>query len=84
MSKTASPLLKELEEIASKLNIKVRYERTKARGGLCKKEEQYMVIIDKSADPHYKTSVLAEAIKKFDLSEIYISPKAREIIESAD
>ena len=84
MSKSVNPLLKELEDIASKLNIKVRYERTKARGGLCKKEEQFMIIIDKSADPHYKTAVIAEAIKRFDLSEIYISPKAREIIESAD
>jgi hypothetical protein len=83
MSKT-NTLLKELEELASKLNIKVRYERTKARGGLCRKGEQFMIIIDRSADPHYKTAVIAEAVKKFDLTDVYISPKVREAIESAD
>jgi hypothetical protein len=83
MSKT-NTLLKELEELAAKLNIKVRYERTKARGGLCRKGEQFMIIIDRSADPHYKTAVIAEAVKKFDLADVYISPKVREAIESAD
>jgi sugar phosphate isomerase/epimerase len=76
MSKTIE-LLKELEELAAKLNIRIRYEKTNAKGGLCKKDDQLLIIIDRNADPHYKTSVIAEAIKKFDLS-------VRELIESSD
>ena len=81
MNKT-NTLLKELEELAEKLNIKVRYEKTNARGGLCRKGDQFMILIDRSADVHYKTSVIAEAVKKFDLGDIFISPKVREVIEN--
>ena len=82
-SSKANTILKELEEVAEKLGIKIRYEKTKARGGLCKKDEQFMIIIDKASNPHYKITVLSEALKGFDLDGIYISPKIRELLEDA-
>jgi len=77
--KTAK-LLEELEEIASKLDIKLRYEVTKARGGLCTMDGQKMFILDRKSSKEYKLLILARAIKEFDLSDIYISPKLREFI----
>lgn len=82
---TASPktvkLLAELEEIAGKLDIKLRYEATKARGGLCVVDGEKMFILDRKADKDYRLQMLARTIKQFDLSDIYISPKLREYLD---
>lgn len=75
-------LLKELEELAAKAGIKVRYERSDARGGMCVFQGSRMIIIDRKASDDYKISVIAENIKKADLSDIYISPKIRDILDS--
>jgi len=79
--KTAK-LLAELEEIAGKLDIKLRYEAvTKAKGGLCTMDGEKLFIIDKKSSKEYKLLILARAIKEFDLSDIYISPKLREFLD---
>ncbi|KAA0257686.1 hypothetical protein FHQ18_08055 [Deferribacter autotrophicus] len=75
-------LIKELEEIAQRLNISVRYEATKAKGGLCRVEDKYYIIIDKKATPEYKISVLVRSLRKLDLNNIHIKPKLREFIEN--
>lgn len=74
-------LLAELEELASKLNIKLRYEVTKARGGLCTVDGEKMFILDRKSSKEYKLLMLARAIKEFDLSDMYISPKLREFLD---
>ena len=74
-------LLAELEEIAEKLGIKLRYEVTKARGGLCTVDGEKMFIMDKKSTKEYKLLMLARTIKEFDLSNIYISPKLREFLD---
>jgi len=79
-SQKTAKLLEELEAIAEKLNIKLRYEVTKARGGLCTVDGQTMFILDKKASKDYRLLILARAIKEYDLSEMYISPKLREFL----
>lgn len=74
-------LLAELEDIAEKLGIKLRYEVTKARGGLCTVDGEKMFIMDKKSTKEYKLLMLARTIKEFDLSDIYISPKLREFLD---
>lgn len=74
-------LLAELEELANRLNVRLRYEVTKARGGLCQKDGQYMFILDRKSTKEYKAMMLARALKTFDLSEHYISPKLREYLD---
>lgn len=74
-------LLSELEELAGRLNVRLRYEVTKARGGMCQKDGQYMFIVDKKAAKEYRLQMLARALKTFDLSEHYISPKLREYLD---
>lgn len=80
-SQKTAKLLEELEELATKLDIKLRYEVTKARGGLCSVDGQMMFILDRKASKEYKLLMLARALKEFDLSEMYISPKLREFLD---
>ncbi|WP_026836374.1 hypothetical protein [Limisalsivibrio acetivorans] len=82
--KKQNELLKELEEAAGKLNIRLRYEKTKARGGLCRINDETVIIIDRNASPIYKTQVIAECLRGFDLDDVFLSPRAREAIETAD
>jgi hypothetical protein len=75
-------ILAELEDICNKLNITLRYEKTTAKGGLCLFENKYHIIIDKKASYHYKIKILTESLGEFDLSDLHISPKVRELIEN--
>jgi len=73
-------LLQELETLADKLDLTIRYEDGYFKGGLCRiKDEQY-IIINKKCSIDKKITLLADALSKFDLSEIYILPQLREII----
>lgn len=69
---------------ALKAGIKVRYEKTEARGGMCTFQGNPIIIIDRKAADDYKIAVIAENIKKMDLADIYISPKMREVLDSFD
>ncbi|BAI81320.1 conserved hypothetical protein [Deferribacter desulfuricans SSM1] len=82
--KDKKKLLKDFEELAAKLGIKIRYEKTNARGGLCRVNENYYIIIDKKASTEYKLNIIAQSLKKFDLSEIHIKPKMRELLEEQE
>ncbi len=82
MAKSKKDTLKELEELALKAGIKVRYEKTEARGGMCTFQGSPLIIIDRKASDDYKIAVLAENIKKMDLADIYISPKMRELLDN--
>ena len=77
-------LLSELEQLAQKAGIKVRYEKTEARGGMCTFQGNPLIIIDRKAADDCKIAVIAENIKKMDLTDIYISPKMREVLDSFD
>jgi 2,3-bisphosphoglycerate-independent phosphoglycerate mutase len=74
-------LLEELESVCARLNIQLRYEKTSARGGLCKVDGRYIVIVDRKAKEDYKATVIAKALKQFDLSDIHLKPSVREFID---
>ena len=70
-----------MEELAAQLDIKIRYEKTSARGGLCRHNGKYQIIVDKKASEEFKLNVISEALKNFDLSNLFISPQLREYME---
>ena len=74
-------LLSAMEELAAQLDIKIRYEKTSARGGLCRHNGKYQIIVDKKASEEFKLNVISEALKNFDLSNLFISPQLREYME---
>jgi hypothetical protein len=78
-----------LEELAQKLGITIRYETMRRgdfihTGGLCVLRGEHMVIINAKASTVDKISILASALKGFDLGDVYVKPALRELLESID
>ena len=78
--------LNQLEGLAYQLGIPIRYEIIKDEltglGGLCRIDGEYILIIHSKATVKEKIQVLIEALRRFDLGEIYIKPALREWLES--
>ena len=81
-------IIDQLEELAKRFGIQIRYEAikqdedlVKVVGGLCLLRGEYVLIIDSNAAIRDKIMTLAEAVKHFDLDEIYIRPVLRELLD---
>jgi hypothetical protein len=80
--------VEELEKLAESFDIQIRYEPirqdedfVRVVGGLCLLRGKYVVIIDSKAAITEKIRILAEAIRHFDLDQVYIKPALRELLE---
>ena len=81
-------LLQELEEIAEKLSIAVRYDDLmgmdfKVEGGLCKLRGRNVIIMDRRMPHGEKIDLLVRALRQFDLSSVSMRPYIRLIIGEA-
>jgi len=79
-------LLSQLEDLAEKLGILVRneninIEESSNTGGLCRIEGEYVLILNSKATVKEKNQVMINALQQFDLSDIYIKPVIRELLE---
>jgi len=77
-----------LEELAERFGIQIRYEPIKQDedlirvvGGLCLLRGAYVLIIDSKAPMGDKIRTFAEALRHFDLDQIYIKPALRELLD---
>jgi len=82
-------MLDELESLAGRLGIKLRYEPLKIdgsihTGGYCRIRGEDFVIINKKASTQDKIHVLAAALKRYDLRELYVLPSLRKILDDED
>jgi len=77
--------LSHLEGLADKLGIPIRYEIIKDEltgpGGLCRIEGKYILIIHSRATVKEKMQIMIEALRRFDLGDIYLKPALRELLE---
>ncbi|MCX5853372.1 MAG: hypothetical protein NTZ24_02090 [Deltaproteobacteria bacterium] len=81
-------ILTQLEELAEKLGIAVRYENviveeSSGTGGLCRIKGKYVLIIHSHATSQEKIQVMTAALKMFDLGDIYVKPVIRELLEGS-
>ena len=81
-------LLDQFEEIAEKLGIKVRYENVNMEeasgtGGLCRIKGKYVLIIHSRATVIEKIGVMTKALRQFDLTDIYVRPVIRQLLEES-
>jgi hypothetical protein len=77
--------LVQLEELAQRLGIKVRYETIKGSGmaslgGLVVLKGERVIIVNAKAKPKDKIQTLVRVLKQFNLEEIYIRPALRKLI----
>lgn len=80
-------IIKQLEELAERLGIKVRYEQIKKEGGffpggLCRVKGENLLILNSKAAPEDKIETLARALASFDLTQIYIRPALRDLLST--
>ncbi len=75
--------LKELEDVCAKKSIRVSYETIGGElgaGGLCKVKGEHRVIVDRRATDGEKVTVLATALARFPLEDVFISEETRALI----
>jgi hypothetical protein len=78
--------LSQLEGLADKLGIQIRYEKIveeelTSTGGLCRLKGECFIIVNSKATTKDKIRALAKALKNFDLNDVYIRPALRELLE---
>ncbi len=79
-------LLNQLEELAGRLEIAVRYENLNAEestgaGGLCRLKGKYVLIIHSQTTAKEKVRIITEALKQFPINDLYVKPIIREWLE---
>jgi len=86
-NKQNEEILAQIEEVARSLEITVRYEKIQKEsaffpGGYCKVKGRDLIIINSKASLDDKVEIIARALALFDLSQIYVLPAVRELIDS--
>lgn len=86
---TESRLLEQLEELAGKLGIRVRYENLQKMtpgltGGLCRIKGEYHLMMDKRTGRQERVGLFLDALKRFELNGVYMSPKLRSLLEGKE
>jgi len=75
----------ELETLAVRMGMTIRYEPLKIdgslhTGGYCRIRGQDVVIINKKASTRDKIHVLTDALRRYELKDIYVLPSIRQIL----
>lgn len=78
---TADQILKELEELAERSGITIRYEKGDFDGGYCVLKAERLIVVNRKLAPAKKGSVVAQAIAEVGVEEVYLKPAVREFIE---
>jgi len=78
--------LDQLEALAYGLGVEIRYEKipqddVTTAGGLYRLKGKHVVVIDSRATTKDRIRILLQALKPFDLTDVYIRPALRELLE---
>ena len=81
-------LLNQLEELAGKLEIEIRYgiipgEDSHRTGGLCRVNGQYKLIIHSRLTVKEKIGVIIKTLKGFEMGDVYVIPVIRELLDKS-
>ncbi len=74
-------VLGELETVAARLSIPIRYEKGEMCGGLCRLRDQWQIIINADLPEDEKAEVLAESLARTQLDGVYGPPRVRQALE---
>jgi hypothetical protein len=80
--KTAQ-IVRELEEAARRLGLRVRYESGTFRGGRCTVSGEGMVVLNRRRPVETHLAVLADALRELPVDSLYLRPAVREALEAA-
>ncbi|MCK5118631.1 MAG: hypothetical protein KAJ05_04855 [Candidatus Latescibacteria bacterium] len=74
-------LLQELEALAERLDVKVRYGSLEGSGGLCRYGGVTHLILNQSLSVSERIEAFLRALRQLDLNAVFVVPKIREMIE---
>ena len=77
-------ILEELEILAEKLGLTVRYERGDFQGDLCFIDDDGVIIIQKKAIIEKKIAVLSRGMSRVEPRNVYVLPEIRKLLESKE
>ena len=75
-------IFQDLIDISGFLGVKIIQEKGDFKGGYCLLEQEKIIVINKLKPVEQRIKALAHAFSQWDISEIYMKPAVREIIES--
>lgn len=78
---TQEEILNELESLASRCGVSIRYEKGDFEGGFCVLKAERLVVVNKKLPPSRKASVLAQGLAEIGVEDKYLKPAVREFIE---
>ena len=81
---TREQKLKELEELAERIGIEIRYEKMGTiSGGLCRIRDGEVILINKHLSTASKIELLAKELmlERDKLEKLFILPEIRELLE---
>ena len=75
-------IIAELERLAELLGVEIRYERMGILpGGLCRVEQEMILLVNKSLSHQSVIELLTEEISKLQWNKHFVKPEVREILE---
>lgn len=75
-------LLRSLEEVVAQLGIHLRYEKGDFDGGLCRVDEQQLLIANAALPTRKKIRLIARELSRLRLDEVFVVPAVRHVIEA--
>jgi hypothetical protein len=84
---TPAEILAELERLANRLGVAVRFDvfdaklASASKGGLCRVHGEQLIVIEGGLPILDKIGVLSDALATFDLAAIYLPPILRSRLE---
>ena len=84
-------VIEQLEELVKGFGIQFRYEPISFEeetinvvGGLCKLRGKPLLIINSKATEKDKIKIFVQALRRFELDQIYIKPAIRALLDGRD
>jgi len=78
---TQEQIINELEDLASKSGIAIRYEKGDFEGGFCVLKAERLIMVNKKLAPGKRASIVAQGLAEIGIDELYLKPAVREFIE---
>ncbi|MGD2063551.1 MAG: hypothetical protein PVF51_08235 [Nitrospirota bacterium] len=76
-----SDLQEELQQVATRLGVTVRYERANFTGGSCTLHGEALIIVNSKLTLREKVRALAKEVSRLPLDDVFIRPEVRRHLE---
>ncbi len=75
-------VIAELERLAQRLGVEVRYEKMGAlAGGLCRLREKLLLFVNRALSPQSKIELISSELRRLPWEEHFVRPEVRALLE---